>query len=307
MKPTLLILAAGLGSRYGSMKQTESFGPSGETITDYSIYDALMSGFGKIVFVISPAMEEEFKTSYFKKFPEDLQIEYVIQGVHTIPGGMDIHPDRKKPWGTAHAVLMSVPKIHEPFAVINADDFYGRGAYKQVADFLKSVKEDDKAEFCLAGYRITNTLSEHGTVSRGICKTDGDSYLTHIVERTKLKREDDKIVYFDESGQSHPVDEKSPVSMNLFGFTPSLYAPLERYFHEFLERNAMNPKAEIYLPIVVQRMIDENIARTKVLDIDEKWFGVTYKEDRPMVLENINKLIKQGVYPDNLWESYSRK
>jgi dTDP-glucose pyrophosphorylase len=304
MKPTLLILAAGLGSRYGSMKQTESFGPSGETITDYSIYDALMSGFGKIVFVISPAMEEEFKTSYIRKFPEELHIEYAIQGVHTIPPGVEIHPERKKPWGTAHAVLMSAAKINEPFAVINADDFYGRGAYQQVADFLKSLEENDKAEFCLAGYRIRNTLSEHGTVSRGICQTDEHSYLTSIVERTKLKQEGESIVYIDENGDSHDVDEKSPVSMNLFGFTPRLFSPLESYFEEFLRENAMNPKAEIYLPIVVQKMIDEGQARTKVLDINEKWFGVTYKEDRPMVLENINKLINSGVYPDNLWKEF---
>lgn len=304
MRPTLLILAAGLGSRYGSMKQTESFGPSGETITDYSIYDALMSGFEKIVFVISPAMEEEFKTSYVKKFPGDLQIEYVIQGVHTIPEGVEIHPDRKKPWGTAHAVLMSAPKINEPFAVINADDFYGRGAYQQVAEFLMSVKEDGKAEFCLAGYRIHNTLSEHGTVSRGICQTDENSFLTHIVERTKIKKDGDSVIYIDDNGSSHPVDEKSPVSMNLFGFTPGLYSPLDRYFREFLDENAMNPKSEIYLPIVVQRMIDDRLARTKVLDINEKWFGVTYKEDRPKVLENINKLVEAGVYPSNLWENF---
>jgi UTP-glucose-1-phosphate uridylyltransferase len=305
MKPTLLILAAGIGSRYGSMKQTESFGPSGETITDYSIYDALMSGFGKIVFVISPAMEEEFTTSYVKKFPDSLEVDYALQGVHTIPDGIEIHPDRKKPWGTAHAVLMSAPKIDEPFAVINADDFYGRQAYKQVADFLSSVKEKDMGEFCLAGYRITNTLSEHGTVSRGICETNGEGYLTHIVERTKIKKEGNEIVYLNEDGESFPVNEKSPVSMNLFGFTPKLFPHLEKYFDDFIKANAMNPKAEIFLPIVVQRMIDENTARTKVLDINEKWFGVTYKEDRPMVLNNINKLVENGTYPDNLWKDFT--
>lgn len=304
MKPTLLVLAAGLGSRYGSMKQTESFGPSGETITDYSIYDALISGFEKIVFVISPAMEEEFVSSYIKKFPEEFKIEYVLQSVQTIPEGIKIHPERKKPWGTAHAVLMAAAKIHEPFAVINADDFYGRGAYKQVADFLTSVNEGDKAEFCLAGYRITNTLSEHGTVSRGICETNENSYLTHIVERTKLKKEGEKIVYIDEEGKAHPVSEKSPVSMNLFGFTPKLFPSLDRYFIEFLRENAMNPKAEIYLPIVVQRMIEEDLAKTLVLDVNEKWFGVTYTEDRPRVLASINRLVESGVYPDNLWKSY---
>ena len=303
MKPTLLILAAGIGSRYGSMKQTESFGPSGETITDYSIYDALHSGFGKIVFVISPAMEDEFTTSYVQKFPAELDIDYVLQGIHTIPQGIEIHPERKKPWGTAHAVLMAASKVNEPFAVINADDFYGRGAYKQVADFLMSVKEGSHAEFCLAGYRITRTLSEHGTVSRGICETDEKRLLTHIVERTKIKRAGDRIVYYNDEDTAFPISEKSPVSMNLFGFTPRLFSPLEKYFQEFLQKNSMDPKAEIYLPIVVQRMIDEKIASTRVLDIDEQWFGVTYREDRPMVLDNINKLIEDGVYPSNLWGS----
>jgi UTP-glucose-1-phosphate uridylyltransferase len=301
MKPTLLILAAGMGSRYGGMKQTESFGPSGETITDYSIYDALKSGFEKIVFVISPGMEDEFKTSYTKKFPSGIDIRYVIQDIRNIPPGVQIDPQRKKPWGTAHAVLMSAPVINEPFAVINADDFYGRSAYKQVADFLTSGNDDD---FCLAGYRVTNTLSEHGTVSRGICQTDEKDYLTSIVERTKIKKEGDKIVFLDDEGNAHPVDEKAPVSMNLFGFTPKLFFKLEKYFGEFIKENSMNPKAEIYLPIVVQRMIDENYARTKVLDVDEKWFGVTYKEDRPHVLENIERLVKEGVYPDNLWAKY---
>lgn len=305
MKPTLLILAAGLGSRYGGMKQTESFGPSGETITDYSIYDALMSGFGRIVFVISPKMEEEFKTSYTKKFPSNLDVKYVLQDIRNIPPGIQVDPQRKKPWGTAHAVLMSAPIINEPFAVINADDFYGRGAYKEVADFLTAGENED--DFCLAGYRITNTLSEHGTVSRGICETNEEDYLTSIVERTKIKKEGDDVVYLDDEGNVHPVDKKAPVSMNLFGFTPKLFPKLEKYFGEFINENAMKPKAEIYLPIVVQRMIDENYAKTKVLDINEQWFGVTYQEDRPKVQENINKLVEEGVYPGNLWENFNLK
>lgn len=305
MKPTLLILAAGLGSRYGGMKQTDSFGPSGETITDYSIYDALKTGFGQVVFVISPQMEEEFKTSYTKKFPSDLDVKYVIQDIRNIPPGIQVDPQRKKPWGTAHAVLMAAPVINEPFAVINADDFYGRDAYRQVADFLTDPANED--DFCLAGYRVTNTLSEHGTVSRGICETDEDRYLTTIVERTKIKKEGDKVVYLDEDGNSHPVDKNSPVSMNLFGFTPMLFPKLEKYFGEFIDENAMNPKAEIFLPIVVQRMINEDYAKTRVLDVNEKWFGVTYQEDRPKVLENINKLVEQKVYPDNLWANFSFK
>ncbi|MFW5644341.1 MAG: sugar phosphate nucleotidyltransferase [Bacteroidota bacterium] len=305
MKPTLLILAAGLGSRYGGMKQTDNFGPSGETITDYSIFDAIKTGFGQVVFVISPQMEEDFKTSYTKKFPSHLEVKYVIQDIRNIPPGIQVDPRREKPWGTAHAVLMAAPVINGPFAVINADDFYGRGAYKQVADFL--THPANKEDFCLAGYKVTNTLSEHGTVSRGICETNEDGYLTSIVERTRIKKEGDEVVYLDEEGNSHKVDKNAPVSMNLFGFTPRLFPRLEKYFGEFIDENSMNPKAEIFLPIVVQRMIDENYAQTKVLDVNEKWFGVTYQEDRPKVLKNIESLVENKVYPEDLWGNFEKR
>ncbi len=301
MKPTLLILAAGLGSRYGSMKQTESFGPSGETITDYSIYDALRAGFGKVIFVISPAMEEEFKTSYVKKFPDSLEVDYVIQSIDSIPQGVLVTPERKKPWGTAHAVLMAKDKIDIPFAVINADDFYGRGAYQIIADYLINTKETDKAEFCMAGYPVRNTLSKHGTVSRGVCETDKDSFLTGIQERTKIERVNGKIVYYEDDGSKVEISEDTPVSMNFFGYTPRLFEHLEKFFDEFIRANSMDPKAEIYLPILVNRMISENLARTKVFETDETWFGVTYREDRPKVLAMINKLVEDGVYPASLW------
>lgn len=304
MKPGLLILAAGLGSRYGGMKQVESFGPSGETITDYSIYDAMMSGFGKIVFVISPAMEEEFASSYIEKFPESLEIDYVVQAIDSIPEGIDIHPERKKPWGTGHAVLVAASKFDEPFAVINADDFYGRIAYEKIATHLREVIESGKDEFCLAGYHIYNTLSDYGTVSRGVCSKDEKDYLTQITERTKIQREDGSIVFTHEDGGKTKLAESTPVSMNLFGFTPLLFTAMQRYFDEFIKENAMKEKAEFYLPAVVQRMMDENLIRTKVLDVDEKWFGVTYQEDRPKVLESINSLVKEGVYPDNLWRNF---
>lgn len=301
MKPTLLVLAGGLGSRYGSMKQTESFGPSGETITDYSIYDAIRAGFGKVIFVISPAMEEEFKTSYVEKFPDSLEVDYVIQSIDNIPQGVSVTPERKKPWGTAHAVLMAKDKIDVPFAVINADDFYGAGAYKIIADYLINTKETEKAEFCMAGYPVRNTLSKHGTVSRGVCETDDDGFLTDIQERTKIERLNGKIVYYEADGSPVEIPEDTPVSMNLFGYTPRLFVHLERYFNEFIQLNSKDPKAEIYLPIVVNRMIDENLARTKVLETDETWFGVTYREDRPKVLAAINKLVEDGVYPSSLW------
>ena len=302
MKPTLLILAAGMGSRYGSMKQIEGFGPSGETITDYSIYDAIRAGFGKIIFVISPKMEEEFVSSYVKKFPASLEVDYVVQGVQTIPEGIEISADRVKPWGTAHAVLMAKSKINEPFAVINADDFYGRTAYSIIADYLINTNEKELSEFCLAGYPINNTLSKYGTVSRGVCQMDENSFLSDIQERTSIERKGEEIIYIDENGNSHPISEDSMVSMNLFGFTPSFFEKMEEHFVEFLKQNVNNLKAEIYLPVVVQRMIDENTARTKVLRTDEQWFGVTYKEDRPHVLQMITELVSQGVYPNNLWK-----
>lgn len=299
-KPTLLILAAGMGSRYGSMKQTEQFGPSGETITDYSIYDAMQSGFGKVVFVISPAMEEEFKTSYVKKFPSGIKVEYVIQSVHTIPQGFDISPERKKPWGTAHAVLMAAPKISEPFAVINADDFYGRGSYRLVADYLTQTKEDGIFEYCMAGYRIRRTLSKYGTVSRGVCEVNSTGYLAEIVERTKIIDTPSGIVFLDGDSEVF-IPENALVSMNLFGFTPSVFSLLDRYFKDFLANNGMDPKAEFFIPLVADRAIKEGAARLKVLETDEQWFGVTYKEDRPHVLEMINTLVEEKVYPGNIW------
>ena len=303
LQPTLLILAAGIGSRYGSMMQTEQFGPSGETITDYSIYDALKSGFGKIVFVISPAMEDEFKTSYIKKFPPQIDVDYVLQSIHTIPSGVEISRERKKPWGTAHAVLMAAPKISEPFGVINADDFYSRGAYKIVADYLSNIKESGLGEYCMAGYRIKRTLSKHGTVSRGVCEADENGFLTSINERTKIIETPSGIVYLDEDSELI-IPESSLVSMNFFGFTPSVFPMIEEHFNKFLSENSMEPKSEFFIPLAVDRMIRNGKARMKVLETDEQWFGVTYKEDRPYVLDMINALVEKDVYPDNIWGSY---
>jgi UTP-glucose-1-phosphate uridylyltransferase len=306
MKPTLLILAAGIGSRYGSMKQTEQFGPSGETITDYSIYDALKAGFGKVVFVISPEMEEEFCTSYVKKFPPGIDIDYVLQSIHTIPEGFHITPERKKPWGTAHAVLMAAPKINEPFAVINADDFYGKNSCHIIADYLTSVRDTNMYEYSMVGFSIRKTLSKYGTVSRGVCEVDENGYLTEIIERVKVKDTPGGIVYIEDDHEV-PIKEDTLVSMNLFGFTPSVFPWLEKYFAEFLTANAMNPKAEFFIPIIVDRMIKDGLARMKVLPTDEQWFGVTYKEDRPHVLEMIYQLVKKGSYPPDLWRNYEQR
>jgi UTP-glucose-1-phosphate uridylyltransferase len=301
LKPTLLILAAGMGSRYGSMKQTEQFGPSGETITDYSIYDSQRAGFGKVVFVISPAMEDEFKTSYIKKFPSNIEIDFVIQSIEKIPAGIQVSPERKKPWGTAHAVLMAAEKIDTPFAVINADDFYGRESYKVVADYLTSTVEVGMLELCMAGYPIRNTLSKFGTVSRGVCETDSHGYLISITERTKIKETPKGIINLEENSEELLLASKSLVSMNLFGFTPGIFRYLQEHFYEFISKNSMDTKAELYIPLVVDRLIRSVNARTRVLKTDATWFGVTYKEDRPYVLEMINSLVKQGLYPYNLW------
>jgi UTP-glucose-1-phosphate uridylyltransferase len=301
VKPTLLILAAGMGSRYGSMKQTEQFGPSGETITDYSIYDSQKAGFGKVVFVISPSMEEEFNTSYIRKFPANIEIDYVIQSIDKIPPGTKVSPERKKPWGTAHAVLMAAEKITDPFAVINADDFYGRESYQVVAEYLKSSVEGKMLKLCMAGYPIRNTLSKFGTVSRGVCETDSYGYLQSITERTKIKETPKGIVHLEDNGEELLLSSNCLVSMNLFGFTPGIFPHLQDHFNQFIAVNSIDTKAELYIPLFVDQLIRQGHARTRVLKTDSTWFGVTYKEDKPNVLEMINLLVKQGVYPDNLW------
>ncbi len=299
MKPTLLILAAGLGSRYGGMKQTEAFGPSGETITDYSIYDAVKAGFGKIVFVISPKMEDDFAATYLKKFPSDLPVEYVIQEVSNVPDGLEAPTDRVKPWGTAHAVLMAADAIREPFAVINADDFYGRESYRIIHDFLVDTQP---GEHCLVGYTLSKTVSQHGSVARGVCRLDDKGYLSHIVERTKIFSNEREIWYEDEQGEKHSLDPDLKVSMNLFGFTPDIFAHLDRLFRDFIRENINNLKAEFFIPYVADTLIRSGQGRFKVLGTPESWFGVTYQEDRPNVLNMINNLVEDGTYPSPLWK-----
>ncbi|MFZ5940918.1 MAG: sugar phosphate nucleotidyltransferase [Bacteroidota bacterium] len=302
MKPTLLILAAGMGSRYGSMKQTEQFGPSGETITDYSIYDAVKAGFGKVIFVISPKMEEEFVTSYIRKFPPELEVDYVIQDIKNLPEGYSVPADRVKPWGTAHAVMMAAGKIREPFAVINADDFYGRESYRIMADFLTSLPEGTRNEYGLVGYRLDKTVSKYGTVSRGVCMVDEKGYLTEIVERTKIAVDNDTIYFLEENGNRVVLNPDDSVSMNLFGFLPDIFIHLDRLFRRFLDESGSNPKSEFFIPYAVDILIKSGQSRLSVLQTPETWFGVTYKEDRPHVLEMIGKLIGDNVYPSSLWK-----
>ena len=301
MRSTLLILAAGMGSRYGGMKQVDPFGPSGETITDYSIYDALHAGFERFVFVISPKMEEDFKNSYVKKFPSHLEVDYVIQSIDDLPEGFSLPPDRVKPWGTAHAVLMAKDAIQEPFAVINADDYYGRKSYKIMHHFLAQVAKTGEGHYCMVGFELQKTVSEHGSVARGVCQVDKQGYLEGMVERTKIFLKDGSIVYEEENGATHPLDPMSTVSMNLFGFTPDFFAHIEDNFKRFLKENEGNPKAELYIPYVVDHLLNAGTSKMSVLQTPESWFGVTYQEDKPKVQAAIQKLVDDGTYPKSLW------
>ncbi len=299
MKPTLLILAAGMGSRYGGNKQTDQFGPSGETITDYSIYDAQKAGFGKIVFVISPAMEKDFAESYLKKFPEDFQLEYVIQDVKNIPAGFTVPDDRVKPWGTAHAVMMAKDVIHEPFAVINADDFYGRESYQIMHDFL--VKST-AGNYCMVGYTLSKTVTEHGSVARGICEVGENDLLTKIVERVKIFSKQGDI-YFEEADESrYPLSPDAQVSMNLFGFMPDIFDHMESQFTDYIRENISSAKAEFFIPYVADHLIKSGKGSFTVLATPESWFGVTYQKDRPNVLAMIKKLVDNNTYHSPLWK-----
>lgn len=299
MKPTLFVLAAGMGSRYGGLKQIDGLGPSGETIMDYSVYDALRAGFGKVVFVIRKDFEEAFRKVVISKYADKVPCEVCFQSVDTVPEGCTYNPERTKPWGTNHAVLMAKDLIKEPFAVINADDFYGRESFQVLADYLKSV-EGTTGKYCMVGYRVANTLSENGSVSRGVCATDENGYLTDVVERTKIEKVGDKIIYT-EDGVDTEISPNSPVSMNMWGFTPEYFDYVEKAFVEFLKTRGQELKSEFYIPTLVNDMIRSGEATCKVLDTTSKWFGVTYAEDRPQVVMKINNLVKEGVYPEKLF------
>ena len=298
MKPTLVILAAGMASRYGSMKQIQGFGPHGETIMDYSIYDSIEAGFGKIVFIIRKDFEENFKSIFEPKLKGKVETVYVDQNLNDFTEGHEIPADRTKPWGTAHAVLCAKNVIHEPFAVINADDFYGRDAFEKAAKFLTSEVNDSKLS--IIGYDLSKTLSENGTVSRGVCEVDEHSNLVSIVERTKIYKEGDKIVY-EEEGKKTEVPATSKVSMNFWCFAPSIFNFIEPLFHDFLKNNISNPKSEFFIPIIGDAFIKENKGTISVIPTSAQWFGVTYKEDAPAVKEDINKLVNSGAYPQSLW------
>lgn len=301
MKPTLLILAAGMGSRYGGLKQLDGIGPHGETIMDYSIYDAIKAGFGKVVFVIRKSFEKEFNELIIKKFKNLIDVEVVFQDLDKIPEGYTYSPRREKPWGTNHAVLMAKDVIHEPFGVINADDFYGRESFEILSNFLQSVT-DKKNEYCMIGYRVENTLSENGSVSRGICIVNENNELIDVVERTSIQEKGGAIIYLDENGREVSIPPETIVSMNMWGFTPDYFDYSLEYFKKFLEENSQNIKAEFYIPTVVNQLIHEKKIVCKVLNTPSKWFGVTYAEDKPQSVLKINELIRKGIYPEKLFD-----
>lgn len=300
MKPTLFILAAGMGSRYGSLKQLDGVGPSGETIMDYSVYDAVRAGFGKLVFVIRESFDKEFREKITSRYENHIPVEVVYQELDKLPEGFTLNPERVKPWGTNHAVMMGESVINEPFAVINADDYYGRESFQILADKLKEL-EGKNNHYCMVGYRLHNTLSESGAVARGVCKTNENSFLTSVVERTHIERVDGVVKYKDNDGSWHELDENSPVSMNMWGLTPDYFDHSKKFFVNFLEENKDNLKAEYFIPLMVEYLINNGISDVKVLDTPSKWFGVTYANDRPSVVEKLQSLVDAGVYPTPLW------
>jgi len=301
MKPTLFVLAAGMGSRYGGLKQLDGLGPSGETIMDYSVYDAVRAGFGKIVFVIRSTFEKDFKEAVLDKYKGLIDTEIVFQELTNVPEGSVYNTEREKPWGTNHAVLMGKDVIKEPFAVINADDFYGQESFAILADFLNSV-EGKKNEYCMIGYRVGNTLSESGAVSRGVCVADENGLLQTVVERTHIEEKGGKIVFIDEKGEEVAIEANTPVSMNMWGFTPDYFDYSVEAFKKFLAEDGQKLKSEFYIPLAVNDLIVANKVTCKVLDTPSKWFGVTYAEDRPQVVLKINELVRKGAYPEKLYK-----
>ena len=301
-KPTLLILAAGMASRYGSMKQTDAFGPNGETIIDYSIYDAIRAGFGKVSFIIRREFEEKFKGIFEPKLNGRIATDYVFQDFDLTPFGIHKEIERAKPWGTAHAVLSARDQINEPFCVINADDFYGYEAFEKMAKFLTNDVKDDT--FSLMGYQIDKTLSDYGSVSRGVCQVDDNGNMSGINERTKVyfkEVDGQKRVFYEENGQETELPRSSRVSMNFWGFTPAIFETSETLFREFVAANEADPKAEFFIPLVADSLIKSGAAKFKVLPTSEKWFGVTYQDDKPIVQESIARLVANGVYPEKLF------
>ena len=304
MKPTLFLLAAGMGSRYGGLKQLDTLGPQGQSIMDYSIYDAIQAGFGKIVWVIRRDFEEQFRTQILSKYEGHVPCELCFQSLDALPEGFTVPEGRTKPWGTNHAVLMGKDVIREPFAVLNCDDFYDRDAFRVMAQFLSALPEGSTGKYAMVGFRVDNTLSESGTVSRGICENDDATHLlTGVVERTKIERRNGVVQYLDEDDKWVSIPDTTPVSMNFWGFTPDYFEHSEQYFRQFLSdpKNQENLKSEFFIPLMVDHLIKTGKATCEVLDTTSKWFGVTYPEDRPEVVAKLAALHQKGQYPDKMF------
>ena len=287
-----------MGSRYGGLKQLDELGPGGETIIDYSVYDAARAGFGKVVFIIRQQFESEFREKVSDKYGDVIQVEHVYQEIDTMPAGFQGTIHREKPWGTGHAMLMAKDVTNEPFAVINADDYYGAAGFRKMADFL--MNEVSPSHYCMVGYVLANTLSDHGSVSRGVCQTNDEHLLEDVVERTRIAKEEGKIRYY-ENDTPYDLDPRSIVSMNFWGFHPNIFEFTENYFLEFAKENANKPRAEFYIPLLVNRMLQEDAMKMTVLESEDQWFGVTYSEDKPIVAEAFGKLATEGTYPNPIW------
>lgn len=301
MKPTLLVLAAGMGSRYGGLKQVDPIGPSGETILDYSVYDAIQAGFGKVVFIIRKDIEHDFKEIFINRLQKHIEVDWVFQETDKLPAGFTQPEGRQKPWGTGHAVLMAAEKVKEPFVVINADDFYGREAFSTLAHYFSENPSPADTQYAMVAYELQNTLSDFGFVSRGECVTDENNWLQSVTERTHIQSVNNVIVYKNAEEREIELPGSTPVSMNFWGFTPDFFGHLESQFIDFMKENQHNLKSEFYIPSVVDSLIKNGKAKVKLLSNSGQWFGITYREDKPMVISKLNELISAGVYPPNLW------
>ena len=300
-KPTLLVLAAGMGSRYGGLKQIDPVGPNGEVIMDYSLYDAVQAGFKKVVFVIRQSFEEEFKEKIAAKFEGVIEVKYARQQLDCCIGEYVIPESRQKPWGTGHAILVAKDVIQDPFAVINADDFYGSDAYRIMHKQLQNMNSDMSNEYAMVGYVLRNTLSDHGTVARGVCKHSTELYLEDVTECTGISKCDGGAVYLDKQDAQKKLSGNEIVSMNLWGFTPDVFEHLQKQFDEFLKQSGHQEKTEFYIPSVVDRLVKEGLKKVRILKTHDSWFGVTYPQDKQIVQDSIRKLVEAGSYPKKLW------
>jgi UTP-glucose-1-phosphate uridylyltransferase len=300
MTPVLVILAAGIGSRYGGLKQIDQIGPSGEAIIDYSIYDAIRAGIEKVVFIIRRNIEKDMREVFDEKLRGKIGVDYVYQELEMIPGGYSSPPGRKKPWGTAHAVWTARNAVKAPFLVINADDYYGPGSYRKTVEYLAGMSRDSKS-YCMVGYQVRHTLSDYGSVSRGLCEADRDNNLRAVVEVTEIEKQDGRILYKDPEGRQVDLRGDEIVSMNIWGFTPAIFPAIEEEFTHFLAADHDLVKAEIYIPTVINNLVAGGSASVRILPASDRWFGITYRDDKPLAEEFIGQLVKEGTYPENLW------